>query len=139
MLKISSVIITHNEEQNIARCIESIKDIVDEIIVIDSYSDDKTVAVAEKYGARIFYHHFRDFGDQKTFAIQQATYDWVLSIDADEVLSPELQASIVKEKNGPRYDGYNVNILANYCGKWIRHCGWYPSPNCASLIRTSAG
>ncbi len=128
MIKISAVIITHNEEQNIAKCIESVKDVVDEIVVVDSYSDDKTADVAATYGAKIFYHHFNDFGDQKAFAIAQATYDWVFSIDADEVLSPELQASIRAERQEPRFDGYNVNILANYCGKWIRHCGWYPQP-----------
>src|ERR1051325_9945433 len=114
MVRISAVIITHNEEQNIARCISSVTDIVDEIVVVDSYSDDRTTEVAERYGARILYHHFRDFGDQKTFAIQQAANDWILSIDADEVLSPELQQSILKEKEAPRKDGYNINILANY-------------------------
>ena len=128
MIKISSVIITHNEEENIAKCIESLKNISDEIIVVDSFSDDNTVAIAEKLGAKIFRRQFKDFGDQKTFAIQQATFDWVFSIDADEVLSPELQQSLLAEKNQPRYDGYNINILANYCGQWIRHCGWYPQP-----------
>jgi len=128
MIKISAVIITHNEEQNIANCIESIKDIADEIVVVDSYSNDRTVAISETYGARILYHHFKDFGHQKAFAIEQAENEWVLSVDADEVLSAELQASLLKEKSQPRYDGYNINILANYCGKWIRHCGWYPQP-----------
>lgn len=128
MVKISSVIITHNEEQNIARCIESVKDISDEIVLIDSFSDDRTVAIAQEYGARILYNEFRDFGDQKAFAIAHARNDYVLSIDADEVLSPELQASILKEKESPGFEAYNVNILANYCGKWIRHCGWYPQP-----------
>ncbi|MFI5195832.1 MAG: glycosyltransferase family 2 protein [Chitinophagales bacterium] len=128
MIMISAVIITLNEELNIARCIESIKNIADEIILVDSYSDDKTVSIAQMYGAKVFYHEFKGFGNQKAYAIDQAGYDWVLSIDADEVLSPELHASILKEKTQPRYDAYNINILPNYCGKWIRHCGWYPQP-----------
>ena len=128
MIKISAVIITHNEEHNIARCIESFKDIADEIILVDSYSKDRTVAIAQQYGAKVFYHEFVDFSDQKTYAISLASYDFVLSIDADELLSPELHASLLKEKESPRFDGYQVNILANYCGKWIRHCGWYPQP-----------
>ena len=128
MVKISTVIITHNEEHNIARCIESVKDISDEIVVVDSFSDDKTASIAQGFGAKVFFRTFKDFGDQKTFAIECAKNDWVLSVDADEVLSPELQASILKEKQGPVYDAYNVNILANYCGQWIRHCGWYPQP-----------
>ena len=128
MIKVSAVIITLNEEQNIKRCIESIKNIADEIIVVDSYSNDKTVSIAQNYHAKVFYHKFKGFGDQKTFAIDQACYDWVLSIDADEVLSPELQASLLEAKKGPSYDAYNINILPNYCGKWIRHCGWYPQP-----------
>ncbi len=128
MIKISSVIITYNEEHNIARCIESVKDVADEIILVDSYSDDKTVAIAESYGAKVYYRHFKDFGDQKAFAIAQASNDYVLSIDADEVLSDELRESIRKEKLQPRFEAYNVNILANYCGQWIRHCGWYPQP-----------
>ncbi len=128
MIKISAVIITHNEEQNIARCIQSVQGIADEIVVVDSFSDDKTAQVAESFGARVVYHTFKDFGDQKTFAIEQSAYDWVLSVDADEAVSPELEQSILKEKAAPRFDGYNINILANYCGKWIRHCGWYPQP-----------
>jgi glycosyltransferase involved in cell wall biosynthesis len=127
-MKISLVIITYNEEGNIARCLESVKDVVDEIVLIDSYSNDKTVTIAQSYGAKVFYHKFNDFGEQKSFAIKQASYDWVLSIDADEVLTPELRGSILKVKAEPHYDGYNVNILTNYCGQWIKHCGWYPQP-----------
>ncbi len=139
MIKISAVIITHNEEHNIARCIESFKDIADEIILVDSYSKDKTVAIAESYGAKIFYHEFKDFSDQKTYAIALAANDFVLSIDADELLSPELHASLLREKENPRFDGYQVNILANYCGKWIRHCGWYPQPKLRLFNKNKCG
>lgn len=128
MIKVSAVIITFNEEKNIARCLDSVKDIADEIIVVDSNSSDQTTAIAESYGATVFYHDFKGFGEQKCFAIKQASNDWILSVDADEVLSPELRTSILKEKEQPQYGCYNMNILANYCGQWIRHCGWYPQP-----------
>jgi glycosyltransferase involved in cell wall biosynthesis len=128
MKKISVVIITLNEELNISRCPESVKNIADEIILVDSYSNDSTVPIAERYGAKIFYKTFQGFGAQKAFAIEQASYDWIFSIDADEVVSSELQESILKEKAEPRYGGYKMNVLPNYCGQWIRHCGWYPQP-----------
>ena len=139
MIQISAVIITHNEEHNIARCIESIQGIADEIILVDSYSNDRTAAIAQSFGAKIFYHRFKDFSDQKTFAIALASNDFVLSIDADELLSPELRASLLKEKEQPRFDGYQVNILANYCGKWIRHCGWYPQPKLRLFNKNKCG
>ncbi len=128
MIKISAVIITYNEERNIKTCISSVKDVVDEIILVDSYSTDNTVAIAKELGAKIFFKKFVGFGDQKAFAISQASHDWIFSIDADELLSPELQQSILAAKAHPEFDGYTFNILTNYCGKWIRHCGWYPQP-----------
>ena len=136
MIRISSVIITYNEEQNIEACIQSLKSVSDEIIVLDSYSDDKTVEIAESLGAKIFYKKFAGFGDQKAYAVEQATHEWILSIDADEILTPELQQSILSVKENPKYDGYCMNILTNYCGKWIRHCGWYPQPKLRLLKRT---
>ncbi|MBC7554495.1 MAG: glycosyltransferase family 2 protein [Taibaiella sp.] len=126
MIKISCVIITYNEEKNIQQCLESILKVADEVILVDSYSQDKTVALAQNMGARIFYKKFMGFGDQKAFAVEQASYDWIISIDADEILSEELTASILAIKNNPQADGYYINILTNYCGKWIKHCGWYP-------------
>ena len=136
MIKISAVIITYNEEQNIRKCIDSLVRIADEIIVLDSYSHDKTVEIAESLGAKIFYKHFAGFGDQKAYAIEQATNEWILSIDADEALTPELESSILDVKRGPKFDGYYVNILTSYCGKWIRHCGWYPQPKLRLLKKT---
>ena len=136
MIKISCVIITYNEELNIARCLQSIQNIVDEIIVVDSYSQDETVAIAGKMGAKVFYKKFLGFGEQKAFAIDKASNDWILSIDADEVLSEELRQSVLKIKDGPQFDGYSLNILTNYCGKWIRHCGWYPQHKLRLLNKT---
>ena len=126
MIKISCVIITYNEEKNIVACLESIKGVADEIILVDSYSTDNTVSIAQGMGAKIFYKKFMGFGDQKAFAVEQACHNWILSIDADEILSSELTQSILAVKNNPLQDGYYINILTNYCGKWIKHCGWYP-------------
>ena len=81
MIKISSVIITYNEEQNIAACIRSMQTVADEIIVLDSYSQDKTVEIAESLGAKVFFKQFAGFGDQKAYAVEQASNDWILSIE----------------------------------------------------------
>jgi glycosyltransferase involved in cell wall biosynthesis len=128
MIQISAVIITFNEELNITRCIESLKKVADEIIVVDSYSTDDTANVAASLGAKVISCKFDGYGTQKDFAQNQATYQWVLSLDADEVISPELEASLLVVKQGPTYGAYKVNILTSYCGKWIKHCGWYPQP-----------
>lgn len=128
MIQISAIIITYNEERNIARCIESLKKTADEVIVVDSFSKDKTVAIAESLGARVVQKVFNGYGEQKGFAESLTNYDWVLNIDADEAISPELEKSILAMKDNPQYDAYEFNILTNYCGKWIHHCGWYPNP-----------
>lgn len=128
MISLTACIITYNEEKNIARCLTALKNVVDEVIVVDSFSQDKTVAIAESLGAKVFQRKFKGYGDQKFFAQQQAKYDWVFSIDADEVVSPALAESILSLKENPRFDAYAVDILPNYCGHWIRHCGWYPQP-----------
>ena len=126
MSKISAAIITYNEEKNIERCIMSIIDIVDEIIIIDSGSTDKTIAIADKLGAKVLTNEFKGHIQQKNFAITQTSNNWILSLDADEALSDELRNSILEIKDKLQGDGYKFNRLTNYCGKWIRHCGWYP-------------
>lgn len=136
MVKVSCVIITYNEEQNIRACIKSVQQVVDEIIVVDSYSQDNTAGIAQSLGARVFYKKFNGFGAQKAYAIQQATHNWILSVDADEVLTTELQTSILSVKENPIFDGYDLNILTNYCGKWIKHCGWYPKHKLRLLDKT---
>lgn len=128
MIQISAVIITFNEERNIARAIASVRKVADEVVVVDSFSKDGTVAIAEKMGARVIQHPFNGYGEQKGFAEAQAKHDWVLNIDADEELSPELEKSIGEMRSNPQFDAYEFNILTNYCGKWIHHCGWYPNP-----------
>lgn len=126
MTRLSVVIITHNEEANLARCLESVR-FADEIIVADSHSTDRTVEIARQFGAKTFAIEWSGFGPAKQFAVEQATGEWILSIDADEALSADL-ANEVKEivAGAPSYDGYDMPRLTNFLGRWIRHCGWYP-------------
>ena len=125
-MKISATIITCNEERNIARAIESLR-CCDEILVIDSGSIDRTVEIAAKLGARVIDSPWPGYARQKNLAAEQATYDWILSLDADEALSEALEGEIWQlKKNGPQYDAYTMPRLAQYLGRWILHSGWYP-------------
>ena len=125
-MKISATIITLNEERNLARAIESLR-CADEIVVVDSKSTDRTCEIAEKLGARVIDNPFPGYARQKNFAAEQASHDWVLSIDADEALSEALEAEIWQiKKNGPKFDAYTMPRLAQYLGRWIFHSGWYP-------------
>ena len=126
MVKISAVIITFNEERNIVRCLESLAGIADEIVVVDSFSTDATVDLCKPSNAIILQHEFEGYMQQKKWACAQAVNDFILSLDADEVLSPELRDSILEVKNNWQSDGYMFNRLTDYKGKWIRHSGWYP-------------
>lgn len=126
MKKISATIITFNEEKNIERCLKSLQDVADEIVVVDSYSTDKTEEICSKYHVKFFKNPFEGHIEQKNYAITLATYPHILSLDADEALSPKLKESILKVKNNWSADGYYFNRMTNYCGKWIKHSGWYP-------------
>lgn len=126
MVKISVAIITLNEERNIGRCLESVKEIADDIVVVDSFSTDRTEEICMKYGARFFPRKWEGFVDTKNISSELALFDYVLSLDADEALSEELINSIKKVKENFSADGYTMNRMTNYCGKWIRHSGWYP-------------
>jgi glycosyltransferase involved in cell wall biosynthesis len=126
MIKLSATVITFNEENNIARCLDALKSVADEIIVVDSYSTDKTEEICESYRVKFIKNKFEGHIEQKNFALEQTCHQTVLSVDADEVLSPELQQSIINMKKNIEFDGYVFNRLNNYCGKWIYHCGWYP-------------
>lgn len=126
MAKLSVVIITLNEERNLERCLRSVQHLADEILVVDSMSTDGTVELAGRYGATIALQPFLGHLEQKNFACEKATFDWILSIDADEELSPELSSQIEAVKGNPKYNAYHFNRLNNYCGKWIRHGSWYP-------------
>jgi glycosyltransferase involved in cell wall biosynthesis len=126
MVKLSALIITYNEERNISRCLDSLIGVVDEVVVVDSFSKDKTKEIALSKGARFVEHAFEGHIEQKNWAISQATYPHVLSLDADEALSPELRQSILQVKQNWQCEAYAMNRLTNYCGHWIRHGGWYP-------------
>ena len=126
MPKISVVIITLNEEKNIGRCIESVRAVADEILVVDSFSIDNTEKIVMQLGAKFVQHPFEDYVAQHVFADSQSSYDHILSLDADEMLSEELITSIKQAKHYWKNDGYFMSRMTNYCGKWIKHCGWYP-------------
>ena len=132
MEKITAVIITKNEERNIGRCLESLKGVADEVVVVDSGSTDRTEALCREAGVRFVSHPWEGYSGQKNYANSLATHPWILSIDADEALSPTLRESILALKHSDNSQfsilnsQFSFNRLTNYCGHWIRHCGWYP-------------
>jgi glycosyltransferase involved in cell wall biosynthesis len=125
-VQISAVIITFNEERNIRRCLTSLVGIVDEVVVLDSFSTDQTEQICVELGVRFVQHAFDGHIEQKNRALGFANFDHVLSLDADETLSPELRQSILHAKTNWSANGYTMNRLTNYCGQWIHHSGWYP-------------
>lgn len=137
-MKLSVVIITKNEERNIERCLQSVIDVADEIVVVDSFSTDETVGLCEKYNIRVIQRKFDGYGNQKHFATAQASFNYVLSLDADEELSPELKESILAAKENPEYDCYSFNRRNFYCNKPIRFCGWYPDKQIRFFDRRKA-
>ena len=127
MQPLSVSIITFNEEKNIARCLDSIKDIANEIVVIDSNSTDNTESICKQYGVKFFKQSFLGYIEQKNFALEHCKHDYVLCLDADECLSETLIKSIKKAKqHNFSADAYTVNRCTNFCGKWIKHGSWYP-------------
>ena len=126
MAKISACIISFNEEKKIEDCLKSLVGIADEIIVIDSNSTDNTVEIARRYTNRIILQDFLGFIEQKNFAVQQAQNDWILSLDCDERLSPELQGAITDIKGTiEKADAYRMPRKTFYIYRWLNHC-WYP-------------
>lgn len=126
MPKISVIIITRNEEKNIGRCLDSVKDLADDIVVVDSYSTDLTEEICRNKGARFFQHPFIGHIEQKTYAAALSEFPHILSLDADEALDDKLKNNIRETKENWKFDGYEMSRLTNYCGTWIKHCGWYP-------------
>ncbi len=126
MSELSVIIITKNEAANIRDCLEYVS-WAEEIIVVDSGSTDETVAICKQMGAQVYVHDWPGFGLQKNRALGYASKNWVLSLDADERVTPELRAGIeaVLRTEGAA-DAYFVSRLSNYCGRFIRHSGWYP-------------
>lgn len=122
---LSVVIITFNEEKNIRKCLDSLVSVSNDIIIIDSYSTDNTELICNEFdNIRFIKHHWQGYSKTKNFGNSLANNDYILSIDADEVLSDELKKSIenIDKLNG----AYEFNRMTNYCGTWIKHCGWYP-------------
>lgn len=137
-MKISATIISLNEERNLPRAIESLR-CCDEILVVDSGSTDRSVEVAERFGARVIDANWRGYAGQKNYAADMAHHDWILSLDADEALSEDLEGEIWHlKKVGPVCDGYTMPRLAQYLGKWILHSGWYPDRKIRLFNRKNA-
>ena len=126
-LPISAVVITRDEEANLARCLASVQPLVSEIVVLDSGSTDGTVAIARQFGARVEVAPWQGHVSQKNAALALASQPWALCLDADEEVSPELACSVRQAfaKGEPQFDGCLVNRLTFYLGAWIRHA-WYP-------------
>jgi glycosyltransferase involved in cell wall biosynthesis len=122
--RLSAIVITRNEAANIADCLGSVA-FCDERIVVDCGSSDDTVAIARRNGARVVERAWQGFGAQKNYALSLATGDWVLSIDADERVTPRLAGAIEAALDGDA-DGYELPRLSSFCGRQMRHSGWYP-------------
>jgi glycosyltransferase involved in cell wall biosynthesis len=125
---LSAIVITRNEAQNLEDCLASLKGWVHEIVVVDSHSSDDTVAIAKRHGAKVSQPEgWPGFGPQKNRALALATCDWVLSIDADERVTPKLSKEIaqVLSANDAAF-AYEIPRLSSYCGKFIHHAGWRP-------------
>ena len=128
MNTLSVIIITLNEEKKIGQCLDSVKEIADEIIVVDSFSTDSTESICKQFGAKFVKQQWLGYAEQKNLADGLASCDLIFSIDADEALSDELRASIKALKGSEIHDDevFSMNRLTNYCGKWIKRCGFYP-------------
>ena len=137
MVKLSAVIITYNEEEHLEKCLSSLNGIADEIIVLDSYSTDKTEKICKAFGVNFIQHKFEGYIEQKNYALSLAKNNYILSLDGDEAVSETLKASILKIKSNWEFDGYFCNRLNNYCGQWIKHSDWYPDKKLRLFIKGS--
>ena len=125
MEKLSIVIITHNEEKNIRACLDAVQGLSDDIVIVDSFSTDKTPEICRSYPQVNFIsHNWEGYSAQKNYANSLAKHDYILSLDADEVISDELRKSIEAIEKFEAV--YEFSRLTNYCGSWVHHCGWYP-------------
>jgi len=124
---LSACLITLNEEKNLARILDSVQGIADEIVVMDCGSTDHTQEIARRFGAKLLTRAWTNFAEQKNAAAAAASNEWILSLDADEEMSSELRAALLEWKNqAPKFVVYEIARRAWYAGKWIRHSGWYP-------------
>lgn len=138
MPSLSVILITKNEEANIRDCLQSVS-WADEVVVVDSGSTDDTVIICKEAGARVYVHaDWPGFGPQKNRALGYASKDWVFSIDADERVTPELHAELIQAMNEERAQGFYLPRLSQFCGRFIRHSGWYPD-HVLRLFKRGAG
>ncbi len=126
MPPISGVIIAYNEEKYIEQCIRSLQKVADEVVVVDSCSTDRTPDICKKLGVVFYEQAFLGYIEQKNFALEKASHDHVLSLDADEALSESLVASILKVKENWLHDAYCFNRRNRFCGHWLRYTNHYP-------------
>ena len=124
-LPVTAVIICHNAARTIGRCLETLAKVAEEVIVLDSDSDDGTKEICLEYGVKLVNQPFLGYSATKNLGNEMARHDWILSIDADEVLSDELIASLRNVSLSPG-TVYALDRLTEFCGRWIYHCGWYP-------------
>jgi glycosyltransferase involved in cell wall biosynthesis len=137
-MTLSVAMITMNEEANLPRTLDSVR-FADEIVMVDSHSTDRTLEIAHSYGARTFTEDFKGHGGQKNSAIDKCSSDWILLLDADEVLSPELQTSIRDILSGnPEFSAYWINRSNQIFGRFMRHGGFYPDRKLRLFRRGSA-
>ena len=135
---LSVAIITLNEERNLARTLASVR-FADEIVIVDTDSTDRTVEIAQSFGAKIFNREWPGFAAQKNWAIQQCTGDWILSLDADEELSPELQRQLqILLPTYPPVDAWFIKRRNLFLGRWIKYGGYYPDPKLRLFRRAAA-
>jgi glycosyltransferase involved in cell wall biosynthesis len=127
MNSLTVCLVAQNEQENLPRCLHSVRDIADEIVVVDGGSTDRTQEIAREFGAKVFHRPFTNHADQKNFAASLASNDWIFLLDADEELSDELKQSVRRWKaQPPQFDVYEMSRLTWYLGAWIRHSRWYP-------------
>ena len=138
MKKISAILITHNEEEKIEQALKSLQSVSDEIIVVDSHSTDSTIEICHRYTDHVIEKSWEGYRAQKQFATEQATHDWILSLDADEMLSAELKREILEWKNqASKFQSYRIARKTFFMGRWISHTTWYPDWQLRLFARSS--
>ncbi len=138
-MDISAVIITYNEEHRLEPALQSLEGLVKETIVVDSHSTDATIKIAKGHGCRVFERKWTNYADQKNYADGQARCPWILSLDADERVSPGLREELLNlSRTEPDCAGFSIPRRVYYLGRWIRHSGWYPDRR-VRLFRREAG
>jgi glycosyltransferase involved in cell wall biosynthesis len=138
-MKISATVITLNEQKHLGQCLDSLQNLAEELVIVDSGSTDGTLEIARRFGARTVVRSWTNYSDQKNFAASQASNDWILSLDADECLSPALCEAIQALKaRGPTAAAFEVPRKAFYLGRWIHHSGWYPNYKRRLYLRAKA-